>query len=138
MATRNEVVAILALLADAYPQRTFTNPEGFAHTAATLLHDTDATALRQAAMDWIAEERFFPTIAELRQRAEVARKQQPKKGMSVVEMGTFAQIVSRWETQRPEDWTDDDLALFAKLMGRPVDWRHEDPNAPWMAWRIAQ
>jgi hypothetical protein len=71
MADYTQVAKIMAALAASYP--TFNLQKATIDAYARLLADVDANALATAADQAAAESKFFPTIAELRERALAIR-----------------------------------------------------------------
>lgn len=136
MATRTEIVKVLKLLADAYPQRTFTNPPAFADTATIILKGSDPAALEKAALAWIAKNRFYPTLAELKLMAENIRHQDQNRPWLGLAQNRWIELMKRSEQMSPEDWSEADRSAFRVEMQRDPDWEHDDPNAPWMAWTL--
>lgn len=143
MASKAEVGRVISMLVDAYPQKQFTSLEGFLETATTILGKFTAEQLKAAALARIAESKFFPSLAELREAAETATQAEADAAYKRMLVDTmrwswrapvdYLEAVRRWEFMEPSEWTDEDRAEFKRLMGRPVNWATEDPGAPWMA-----
>lgn len=73
MATYEQVLKLTTVIAAGYP--TFQMRPETVDVYAELLADLDADLLAAAARQAMAESRFFPTIAELRERVMAMRKQ---------------------------------------------------------------
>ena len=67
MATEGEILAVLSLLSAAYPA--FDMTEETVAVYVMTLADLDAEILKASALQHIAESRFFPSVAEIRERA---------------------------------------------------------------------
>lgn len=132
MASKVEVVRVIKLLADAYPARKFENLNGYVQTAETVLRNIDGKHLEAAAVELIATSKWFPSLAELRERASAVKTAQVEDDR--VFLARFVREIQRFERLRPEDWTKADHQAFAALMGRPVDFENDSPDAPWMWW----
>jgi hypothetical protein len=138
MATAGEVLSVMEMLAAAYPGKEIPNLPKFVHAAQRTFSEANAAALEAAALEAIGERKFFPTLAELNEeyrRVWNSWGRQDKTKTTPIE--PFLAMARRLEWMRPEQWTAEDHAEFRQVMGRPVNWGAEDPNAPWMAWAIA-
>lgn len=72
MATPNEVMKILSVLAAAYPN--FKMQKATIDVYAKLLAEYDADELATAAEQAVADSEFFPTVAKIREKLFAARK----------------------------------------------------------------
>lgn len=129
MANRTDVIKTIKLLQDAYPARKIENLAGFVDAAEKALWNVRPDVLLAAAEKMIAISKFFPTIAELHEKA-VDLQAAVDESVRV-----FPQWVRRFEHMGPEQWTRGDYEDFRMVMGRPVDWETEPSDAPWMAWK---
>lgn len=145
MALESEIMKVVKMLLDAYPTRKIENLAGFVQTAAVALENVPSMVLWSAARQWVAESKFFPTIAELRERAEKIKSETSRRGVDDArleqkqndrKLDEFAEKIQRFESLRPDDWTPADHLEFSRLMGRGVNWATEPVDAPWMAWKF--
>jgi hypothetical protein len=137
MADANEVLSVMEMLVAAYPGKEFQNLRGFVHAAQRTFAGANGAALEAAAVKLIGEKKFFPTLAELREECERVWNSWGRMApRAETPVEPFLAMAQRMEWLRPEQWTKEDHAEFRAVMGRPVNWGAEDPNAPWMAWAV--
>ena len=126
MADYQHVAKVLGVLAACYP--TFTLEKRTIDAYASLLEDIDADALAMAALQAMAESRFFPTVAELRERVHAMRHQAnglPDAYQVWTEIMAEVRRVGfeAWEQTR---WTSETVKDFARRHWREVCLADED------------
>lgn len=131
MATKQDIIEVLAMLAAVYPRYQLTKETIGAYHI--LLEDLDPDELRAAAKDLATKNKFFPSVHEL--RAGVVRLRARATGVptayeawaEVISTGPEIQLDvvqapdgSQWAIQRkPYQWSHPLVEMVARMLGWP-------------------
>jgi len=100
----SEAIELIANLRDAFPSHHF--PPSSVKVYAEMIGDLDGGAVGQAVREIMAESRFFPTIAEIRERvARAACVSLPSVEAALAELDA---AVRRFSPDNSSTWTWDD------------------------------
>jgi hypothetical protein len=130
MATKQEIVEVLAMLAAVYPRHDM--PKEAVGAYALLLQDLDGEELRASARDIATKSKWFPSVHEL--RANVAKLRARAVGIPTayeawaevintgpeIQLSTVETDQGDWTIKRtPYQWSHPIVEQVARLMGWP-------------------
>lgn len=129
MATYEQVLKIVTVMAAAYPTMTIKAETVDAY--ASLLEDIDADALAVAAKQAMAESRFFPTVAELRERVHAIRQQASgwPDAAEVFQSAVHQASTRGYDSFDATAWPNQAIRDFVKTWWRDICYTDED-NLP--------